>query len=94
LLESSTVTRNRRGSNFRLGRFPDQHLAEDAFVGVAPADRFAPNGFGLFTMTGNTWEWCADYFDTEWQVCASRWNPTGPAAGVNRVLMGGSYLLP
>ena len=78
--------------NVWQGRFPDEDLAEDGFAGIAPADSFDPNGFGLFTMTGNTWEWCADYFDVDWHICASGFNPTGPRNGANRVLKGGSYL--
>ena len=55
-------------------------------------DCFAPNGFGLHAMVGNTWEWCSDFFDVLWHVNATRVNPVGPSRGANHVMKGGSYL--
>jgi formylglycine-generating enzyme required for sulfatase activity len=46
----------------------------------------------LFNAVGNTWEWCADYFDPLWHVEAVRTDPVGPPAGTTRVMKGGSYL--
>ena len=60
------------------GSFPDHNTAVDSFVGTAPVDAFPPNAYGLWNMTGNVWEWCAD-----------RFGPTRPAA---RNMRGGSYL--
>ena len=51
-----------------------------------------PNGYGLYNMTGNVWEWTADWFDTFWHATGPREDPTGPPAGTARVLRGGSYL--
>jgi sulfatase modifying factor 1 len=78
--------------NVWQGRFPDHNTAADGYSGTAPADAYPPNGFGLYTMTGNTWEWCADWFSTRSDQGAPRLNPTGPAVGTARVLRGGSYL--
>ncbi len=78
--------------NVWQGKFPDEDLAEDGFSAPAPVDSFAPNGFGLHTVVGNVWEWCADNFDARWHETATRLNPVGPPSGTTRVIKGGSYL--
>jgi formylglycine-generating enzyme required for sulfatase activity len=78
--------------NIWQGRFPDVDLGEDGYTNVAPADTFEPNGFGLFNAVGNTWEWCADFFDALWHVETTRTDPVGPPSGATRVMKGGSYL--
>jgi sulfatase modifying factor 1 len=78
--------------NIWQGTFPDIDLAEDGFSAPAPVDSFAPNGYGLYTVVGNVWEWCADYFDAHWRRTATPANPVGPATGTTRVIKGGSYL--
>jgi formylglycine-generating enzyme len=78
--------------NVWQGVFPDLDTAEDGWSGPAPADAFPPNGFGLYSVTGNVWEWCADWFHPRWRLTASRTNPLGPAAGTSKVMKGGSYL--
>jgi sulfatase modifying factor 1 len=78
--------------NIWQGNFPSHNTAEDGFAGVAPIDAFPPNGFSLYSMTGNTWEWCADWFDSKFHELATRDNPVGPASGTARLLKGGSYL--
>jgi len=78
--------------NIWQGVFPDTDLGEDGFTTVAPADAFPANGFGLHNAVGNTWEWCADYFDPLWHIQATRHDPAGPPTGATRVTKGGSYL--
>lgn len=78
--------------NVWQGEFPDNDLAFDGYSSPAPARSFAPNAFGLFNMTGNVWEWCWDYFDTQWRQMATPFDPAGPPEGETRVMKGGSYL--
>jgi formylglycine-generating enzyme required for sulfatase activity len=78
--------------NIWQGVFPTHDLGDDGFTAPAPVNAFAPNGYGLYNPVGNTWEWCADFFSTDWHRTASPANPTGPDGGAGRVIRGGSYL--
>jgi formylglycine-generating enzyme len=78
--------------NVWQGRFPEQNTLEDGYLGTAPVDAFPPNGYGLYNMTGNVWEWCADWFHPTFHVTGPRRNPRGPRTGTHRVMRGGSYL--
>jgi serine/threonine-protein kinase len=53
---------------------------------------YAPNGFGLFDMAGNVWEWVADWYDSNYYILSPTENPPGPEDGGARVLRGGSWL--
>ena len=75
------------------GNFPHENTAKDRSVGTVPVDAYAPNGFGLFNVTGNVWEWVGDYFGPI--PAASKVphkDPLGPNAGDWRVQRGGSHL--
>jgi len=78
--------------NIWQGEFPVFNSAEDGYEGTAPVDAYPPNGFGLQVITGNTWEWCSDWFSPDHHRFASRMNPLGPANGSARSMRGGSYL--
>lgn len=78
--------------NIWQGEFPTLNTRADGHLGTAPADAFAPNGYGLFDMVGNTWEWCADAFRVRSLTrAAKRRNEIARADG-ERLLKGGSYL--
>lgn len=78
--------------NIWQGVFPSQNTAADGYVGTAPAKSYTPNGFGLFNVSGNLWEWCHDWFSRDFHVAGPRIDPTGPPGGQEKVERGGSYL--
>jgi len=78
--------------NVFQGSFPAENEAADGYVGTAPVDAFPPNGYGLFNVTGNVWEWCQDWFSPSYYGVSPRRDPRGPAQGTHRVMRGGSYL--
>lgn len=77
--------------NVWQGEFPKEDTAEDGFAGTCPVDAFPPNNFGLYSMTGNVWEWVADWFGTI-HPRTETIDPKGPEVGLARVMKGGSFL--
>ena len=78
--------------NVWQGEFPVRNSEEDGWYGTCPAGAFAPNGLGLYNMTGNVWEWCFDWFDVFAHQTNGRRDPVGPAEGELKLLKGGSFL--
>ena len=79
-------------ANYWQGTFPDHNTVEDGYLERSPVGSFPPNGYGLYDMTGNVWEWCADWYAADYCANGSKENPAGPAVGAERVLRGGSFL--
>jgi formylglycine-generating enzyme required for sulfatase activity len=83
-------------ANTWQGEFPWQNLATDGFEGTSPVGSFPPNGYGLFDMTGNVWEWTCDRFTADHLPAKRCCSPSGrrpdDAAIPRRVVKGGSHL--
>lgn len=81
--------------NVWQGVFPTENTTEDGYSGTAPVGVFEPNGFGLYNVAGNVWEWYSDWFSAIWHQREGkkvRENPAGSPMGTARVMKGGSYL--
>jgi formylglycine-generating enzyme required for sulfatase activity len=78
--------------NVWQGRFPEVNTLADGYGGTAPITAFPPNGYGLYNMTGNVWEWCRDWFSADYHLKGPRRSPKGPPFGTTKVMRGGSYL--
>ncbi len=75
--------RGRYMANTWQGVFPVHDTGEDGFVGTSPVGSFPANGYGLYDMAGNVWQWCSDWYRVDAYIEAASQNvcrdPAGPA---------------
>jgi sulfatase modifying factor 1 len=100
----SLVVDGKYMANTFTGKFPYQNTKDDGYAGVAPVKSFPPNGYGLYDMGGNVWNWCNDFYaeDINFQMLAQPncCDPKGPEKtlsthnprAVEHVIKGGSFL--
>jgi formylglycine-generating enzyme required for sulfatase activity len=78
--------------NIWQGAFPGSNSVGDGFAGLAPAKSFTPNGYGLYNMSGNAWEWTAERFRVRSLKRSAQQINDSARAENRKLLKGGSYL--
>jgi formylglycine-generating enzyme required for sulfatase activity len=78
-------------ANWWQGEFPWQNRELDGYAGTSPVGTFPANGYGLYDMTGNVWEWTCDHFTADHgeSPCCG---PPAQERIPRRVIKGGSHL--
>lgn len=97
------IEKGKPKANTWQGSFPYQNSVWDGFDGLAPTGVFAANGYGLYDMAGNVWEWVSDWYSPDYYATLKEKisvNPSGPASSFDpdepglpkKVIRGGSFL--
>lgn len=103
-LKNDIMSKDKYTANVFQGSFPNNNLALDGFEGVSPVKSFKPNGYGIYDMIGNVWEWTSDFYDPSYYArlaaTGTAVNPKGPyrsndpnePGSIKYVTKGGSFL--
>ncbi|MBI4851513.1 MAG: SUMF1/EgtB/PvdO family nonheme iron enzyme [Acidobacteria bacterium] len=78
-------------ANFGQGDLAGAALTGEVELPTKAVKAYPANGYGLFNMAGNVWQWCNDWYEKGYYFSASETNPKGPASGKVKVLRGGSW---
>ena len=78
--------------NIWQGRFPDQNTELDGYYGTAPVRSFEPNGYGLYNMVGNVWEWTSEQFRVRSLSRGAKVRNAQAAKENQIIIKGGSFL--
>ncbi len=78
-------------ANFGSEADNNHRRRRDGFLFTAPLGSFPANGYGLYDVAGNVWEWCADIYHEDYYSHSPDTNPQGPTEGGKRVQRGGSW---
>jgi sulfatase modifying factor 1 len=99
---NTPVDQGKPKCNYWQGVFPSKNLVTDGYYDLAPVKSFAPNGYGLYDVAGNVWEWCSDWYDFNYysKLKGKTKNPQGPSKSYDpdepyapkHSLRGGSFL--
>ena len=100
---NENINSGKAKANSWEGKFPYLNEKKDGFVTAAPVKSFLPNGYGLYDMAGNVWEWCSDWYNADYYKSIANSMATNPKGAdksfdpdepyaQKRVLRGGSFL--
>ena len=99
---NESINAGKSKANSWGGKFPYYNDKRDGYLKIAPVRSFPANGYGLYDMAGNVWEWCSDWYDANYYKSFNSIaiNPEGPAKSYDpednytpkRSLRGGSFL--